>query len=84
MGRMVLTGDLVILADHLECPVMIPVTAGGKVRIAVDEVVGESNALAGVETEHIVLTARASGLVGESVNIQAKMVYICRFQGFLP
>lgn len=67
---MVLTGDLVILADHLECPVMIPITAGGKVRIAVDEVVGECDALAGVESEHIVLTARASGLVIGSANIQ--------------
>lgn len=81
---MVLTGDLVILADHLECPVMVPVTAGGKVRVAVDEVVGESDALAGVETEYIVLTARASGLVRGSANTQAKSGYICRFQGFLP
>lgn len=81
---MVLTGDLVIFADHLECPVMVPVTASGEVRIAVDEVVGECDALAGVETEHIVLTPRASGLERGSANIQANNVHICRFRGFLP
>lgn len=75
---MVLTGDLVILADHLECPIMVPITAGGKVRIAVDEVVGECDALAGVESQHIVLTARASGLVRGSANKQAKNMCICR------
>lgn len=58
----VLHGDLVVGADHLEGPVVESVAAGGVVGLAVDEVVGESDALSGVEVEDVVLAAKTGSL----------------------
>lgn len=55
--------DLVAFADHLEGPVVVAVAAAGRVgRLAVDVVVGERDAGAGVVAEDVVLAARSGGL----------------------
>lgn len=58
----VLHGDLVVLANHLKGPVVVAVASSGVGRLAVDEVVGQRDALAGVEAEDVVLAARACSL----------------------
>lgn len=68
--KVVLT--LVILADHLKGPIVVAIAAGTEVRLAVHEVIGEGNALAWVEAEHVVLTARTSGLARASAIVRCE------------
>jgi hypothetical protein len=58
----VLHGDGVAGADHLEDPVVVAVAAGGEVGLSVDEVAGEGDASAGCEAEDVVLAAGTGGL----------------------
>lgn len=58
----VLHGDGVASANHLENPVVVAVTTSGVVGGTVDEVAGEGDASAGCKSENIVLSAWASGL----------------------
>ncbi len=59
----VLHGDGVASANHLEDPVVVAVAAGGVVRLAVDEVAGEFDAGARGEAKDIVLATGTGGLV---------------------
>lgn len=58
----VLHGDGVASANHLENPVVVAIATSGVVRGTVDEVAGQGDASAGRETEDIVLSAGASSL----------------------
>ena len=58
----VLHGDGVASANHLEDPVVVAIAAGGVVGSAVDEVAGECDASAGSEAKDVVLAAGTSGL----------------------
>jgi hypothetical protein len=58
----VLHGDGVAGADHLEDPVVVAIAASGVVGGAVDEVAGEGDASARFETKDIVLATGTSGL----------------------
>lgn len=58
----VLQSDLVSLAHHLEGPVVVSIASGREGTFAVDEVVGKSHTLAGVEAEDVVLTSNTSSL----------------------
>lgn len=59
----VLHGDGVAGADHLEDPVVVAVAAGGEVRLPVDEVTGEGDAGTRGEAENVVLAAGTGGLL---------------------
>ena len=57
VGR-TLEGDLVALANHLNGPIVVAITAGRPLSAAVDVVVGESNTSALVATENIMLATQ--------------------------
>ena len=61
----VLQGDGVAGADHLEDPVVVAIAAGRVVGSTVDEVAGQGDAGAGREAEDVVLAAGTSSLVGD-------------------
>jgi hypothetical protein len=58
----VLHGDGVASANHLENPVVVAIATSGVVGGTVDEVAGKGDASAGCKTENIVLSAWTSGL----------------------
>jgi len=58
----VLHGDRVTSANHLKDPVVIAIAASGVIRKTIDEVAGKGDASRGCESEHVVLSARASSL----------------------
>lgn len=64
-NEVVLHGDGVAGADHLENPVVVAIAAGGVVGSTVDEVAREGNAGAGREAKDVVLASGTSSLVGD-------------------
>ena len=60
----VLHGDLIVGADHLESPIVVAVAASSGVRrLAINVVAGKSDALARVEAEDVMLAAGTSSLI---------------------
>jgi hypothetical protein len=66
MVKCTLEGDLVALANHLNGPIVVAITAGRPLSAAVNVVVGESNTSALVAAKNIMLATQERCL-GRSV-----------------